>query len=219
MDKINELGKALEKLKAQREKENEDIRNVFDNNTEEMARERRDEKEYKTSWEMLDKMDELKNRLSVEAVEDYGSEIKSQKNSMRSLLISNEAFIKNNYFDRLGGYFLDILSEESEAGYYKAERDGKKIIILREMRSVLRKTNFWDKLQRNNFKSLAMLFIIVFVFTWYFYGGLFGFGGETIFEYYLLKVVEGIPMAAFLTGFGYLIFLFFFNINLKRFRP
>jgi hypothetical protein len=60
------------------------------------------ERERKTRREMIEALDELLTLAE-------GADLNSERTLVRSLLITNEAFVKNEYFEKLGDVYLDVL--------------------------------------------------------------------------------------------------------------
>jgi hypothetical protein len=59
----------------------------------------------KTRWDLVEGLDELRRSLSA-------GDLWEERRIMRSLLVANDAYLKDSAFDYLGGIYLDAIDEE-----------------------------------------------------------------------------------------------------------
>src|ERR1017187_796483 len=113
----------LSSIEAQRAQETQKILETFAVNARALAGPERERKELKTRWDILAELDRLdESRLDMP----------TERESIRAVLVANEANIKDTRLDFLGSIYLDCLM----SAYYDTTKQLRSALVL-EMRRVV----------------------------------------------------------------------------------
>jgi hypothetical protein len=141
----------LSSIEARRVQETQKILENFIAKTHVSSESERERKALKTRWDVLAELENLAN-----ASENDSS---TQRESMRAVLVANEANIKNGRLDFLGSMYLDCLT----SAYYKNTTKLRAALLL-EMRRVLRPATASNQVFDHPWRTLAMCAGAVAVF-------------------------------------------------------
>src|SRR5208337_4116900 len=124
-DLADSIEARLAKIEAQRAVETQKILETFIAKTRNFAGPERERRELKSRWDIRDELDNL--------VDTSEPEPQRERESIRAVLVANEANIKNSRLDFLGSMYLDCVTPTY---YYETRRLRSELLL--EMRRVLR---------------------------------------------------------------------------------
>jgi hypothetical protein len=135
VDMLQRLSARLDDLEVGRRADVEKVAQTFSQRTLEHARPELEKRELRSKWDLLDALQ------SLEGVLHHGPDLWTERQIVRSILVANEAYLKLNYLDQLGGIYLDLISQE-QSGSGETMRARGRLIL--EMRRVLRDRTLLD---------------------------------------------------------------------------
>lgn len=138
------LGARLSKIEAERTEETRKILENFIAKTRVLAASERERRELKTRWDILDELDRLAGGNQKDSA--------TERESMRAVLVANEANIKNGRLDFLGSMYLDCLMPI----YYDETTRLRSVLIL-EMRRVLRRATISNLLFDHPLQAIGVV--------------------------------------------------------------
>lgn len=162
---LRTISERLEALEIDRQFRAQDINISLEKSAQELARPAVEARSLKTRWELMEQLDELEEALATDRP-------LLERELIRSMLIANETYLKLDFFDVLGGEYLDNISEarylelrgqsgeidngESQTDILSSHRSR----ILRDLRSELRRyrhESFFKRFLRRLFRPFGNL--------------------------------------------------------------
>lgn len=134
LDALAEIAKRLEELERARSVEAERVQERFRLDTKELARPALEERRLTTRREILDALDSLEAALSAD-------DSSSERKLLRSILVSNEAHLRDTLLDDLGELYLEVLALERFGPEDRAELALERDSLIRNMRSSVRRAH------------------------------------------------------------------------------
>jgi len=140
---LERIADRLDALEGQRREEAGKAQERFAKAAEKAMQPETKERELKTRWQLLSELDVVVSESALNNGE-------SERESIRSILINNEAYRNDRLLDELGGLYLDVLNIATSAldtsvsmgDYIRATKAG----ILADMRARLRRHTFFADL-------------------------------------------------------------------------
>jgi hypothetical protein len=137
---LERVSSRLDELEASRKADVDRMAQAFTEKTLQYAKPEIEKRELRSKWDLLDALDRL------DEVRGNPENLALERQIIRSLLVANEAFLKLKYLDRLGGIYLDWLSQARHGSQFEEESVRAREQLVREMRRVLRDRTLLDLL-------------------------------------------------------------------------
>ena len=202
---LRNVNNQLDKLTVDRRKQDEELQTRIVERVGEASAPKVMARELRTRRQMLDELSDLDARLAT-SDKDFLLAA-DDREIMRSLLISNESYVKSDLFERLGDIYLDnatplraeTMNDETIKAVTRFRRD-----FIDRLRVVLRRSSILDRLLDRPVRSsiLLSLAIMAAVMWW-------SVNVEGIFRFYpaepfLLQFLRIVPstIPASIVGFG-----------------
>lgn len=156
----------LDSIGDRREKEEAEYDRDFKEATRIAAEPRREQREMKTRWEVLSRLDDLETALAT-------GDPWQERDIIRSVLVANEAILRLRQLERLGGSYIDLVSQELVEPAHRSELVNVRRAVLSALRRSVLNRSIIDRWLNAPWTSTAIVAGVTMLassfFLWFFF--------------------------------------------------
>jgi len=208
---LEAIASRLQSLEAQRAEEVQRIEREFVEKAQALNSARRQERDIKSRWQVLEELDLLAEALRK-------NDVNEERQLIRAVLVANETNVKDKLLDRLGGFYLDIASLAPLIGDPVLAVDSVRMRrdIILEMTRGVRRVSIVDYALSVRLRLVAMGTIGLAAGFMMFYVFVFG-GNRDLNVQRLVSVgLQALAGAGVVVGYLFGMLYFFQNARLRK---